>query len=550
MNYSPLPIALAGFTTKLYKHFWQTSGNIQEEDILSHTLSSYVDNMVTTDQLTQQQLLNRAVELYIEAVCTIDSYFIHAIDFLASCNLSFPIPVSAVRQHVKNPFYRLPSPTTSVMSNTSNDNYNPNVLTPPTSYLSLIKSKLPFIGGSSPDQDVLQEMARVPTAVDPLEPLFLSPFLRTSKLGSFDIELLCVHSSAHNLLSDHFLSYSVPRMEKEELKRAEEQWEKNTWFKKFHTFSPTNALCTFHSTLPGLKDSGVLTEQQYQPDGSPLSYSQYLHLVSHYHRLTDTFLDELKYLSRDHEDLLMRKYLSPHVEFLLSAESSKLTKKDVLRCEAGLLSIHASLSRHANEVYQQYCILLEACKELFGAGHIDVANTLTTMAELLYHLGDYTPAKDLLQQAVSIHDGMLSRLRTPVQSLDHAITLSILGLVYASLGDKQQCCKYLEKSLGLFQTIPSDGNISKKQRKLVATTVTDLGHAYVSLGDVVPAKKYLDLAIIAQRGIHGNDHPEVARTLSVMSIVYTLMGDSIESRNVRKEAGEIQDEITRQSDII
>ena len=125
-----------------------------------------------------------------------------------------------------------------------------------------------------------------------------------------------------------------------------------------------------------------------------------------------------------------------------------------------------------------------------------------------------------------------------------------MGLVYASLEEKEKCRDALERALGLFQTLPADREIPKKQRKLVATTVTDLGHVYVTTGDLVTAKRYLDLALVAQRTIHSSDHPEVARTLNVLSIVYSLYGDNEKSSESRKEAGKIQSELKGISDIV
>ena len=178
------------------------------------------------------------------------------------------------------------------------------------------------------------------------------------------------------------------------------------------------------------------------------------------------------------------------------------------------------------------------------------ANVLTAMAEVHYHKGGYQEAESLLKQAISIHESILPRLKTPEQSTDHASSLSHIGLVFAAMGDKQACCKSLEQSLTMYQSIPVEGDITKTQRKLVASTVTDLAHAYIMLADTIAAKKYLDLAIIAQRGIHGNYHPEVSRTLNVLSIVHALMGDNPESKGVAREAGEIQKELALASDII
>ena len=488
-------------------------------------------------------LLNKVMALYIEALCAIDNHFLHSLDFLSLCNTNYFIPSSTIKHHLKNPFYKLSStPSSSLLE----DMATVTPLVPPpssSSYISLIKSKLPFIGGTSPP---LESTPVQPLSLpDLLKSLRLSPFIRSRTLGQ--LELFTVHTSCRHHLSNHFMMYTVPRMEEEHLKIAQDYWNKTAWFKKFRSFDSNSSLTKFRSNLPGLKEGKVLTEEQYKLVTNDINYYQYIHLVSHYHRVVNTLTNELKYLSRDPEDLTMRRYIKPHLEFVCS---NQLAERDQLRCQAGLLSIEASFSTDQTSIYSRYCTLLESMREAFGSTHQEIANTLTAMAEIHYYKGDYGSARELLTSAIALHEQTPSHLRTPTQSMDLAGSLSTLGLVYASLGERQLCREKLEKALGLFQTIPSDGDIPKKQRKLVATTVTDLGHAYVSTGDIIGAKKYLDLALIAQRGIHGDDHPEVARTLNVLSIVYSLMGDNFESRNSRKEAGKIQSELLKQSDVI
>lgn len=121
-----------------------------------------------------------------------------------------------------------------------------------------------------------------------------------------------------------------------------------------------------------------------------------------------------------------------------------------------------------------------------------------------------------------------------------------MGIVYSSLGEKEQCRDILERALEVYQTIPADGNITPRQRKRVATTLTDIAHAYLSLGDVDTAKKYIDLAILAQRSLYADAHTELIRTLNVMSVVYALLGDKAESQKVRAEAGKLQNQINTQ----
>ena len=428
-----------------------------------------------------------------------------------------------------------------------------------TNYLSKIKNKLPLVGGASSQQDLLQQMqqAQANTA-DPLRPLFLSPFVRLSQLEGYDIQLMHVHPSlGTTLLSNNFTTETVPYLEEKELTRGKDQWHRTAWFKRWRSFDPRHCLVTFLSSLPGVKEGGALTEPEYllRQETTPLlpPYPLYLHHASRHHIMADTLRNLLRYLRNDTEDLLLKKYLSPHVDRFLQTTPTSVLDKDVLSMETSLLNIRTSLSNTGfDNLLKEYSALLQAHVTQYGThSHTRVASVLTSMADVYYtHNQHLDKATQLLLQAIEVYERVPAKSKTWTVTIDHASSLSLLGLVCASLGDKKGCVKYLEQSLMLYQQIPSDGDVTKNQRKVVATTITDLGHAYIMLGDVNAAKKYLDLAVIAQRGIHGDYHPEVVRTLNIQRVMYTLMGDNVESKTIGREAGEIQKELTMVSNII
>ncbi len=420
--------------------------------------------------------------------------------------------------------------------------------TQPNNYLSVIKSKLPMMGKATPPINIVPQ----PKESDNLISLMMSPFIRLSDIPIYDIQLVHTHSTMCDYIRDSFVNFTIPRLEEAELIRAKTTWNKATWFRRFRTFDNNNCLVSFISSLPGIKEGGAYTESQYNElNNTSISYKQYIHCVSHYYRIADTVTNELRYLRKDNEDLFVRKYLLPQLEYILNNNQHLLTDQIALSYETALLNIRSSLTKTSyDNLLLQYTTILDAHVNIHGTQHILTANAMTSLGELYYHNTEYHDAINILNQAINIRENIPQRLRTQDYSVDHASSLSLLGLVYAAIGNKNQCIKYLEQAMMLYQIIPADGDITKSQRKVVATTITDLGHAYVMLGDVTSAKKYLDLAIVAQRGIHGDVHPEVVRTLNVQNIVYTLMGDNNESKIIGREAGEIQKELSLQSDII
>ena len=405
----------------------------------------------------------------------------------------------------------------------------------------MIKSKLPFIPQSSSPlpaanggQQALQKLAEAQTGrwsmPDPLTSLLKSPFIKSHSFSG--LKLVSMHRSVVGCVHDHFLSYTVPKLEEAHVRGAKAQFDRGSWFKQFRSFDEDSVLASYLKTLPGLGEGGIMTEEQFKSaSSSQRTYSEYLHMVSHNHRVAAALTSELKYLSRDTEDLLLCRYIQPHLSSLTLSPS--LPANDLLKCQYGLLSIEAAFSPKSDSVYARYNAILQTEQRTMDPS--TVANTLTQMAELKYHAGDTITAEQLLLSAVAMHN-KVSR-KSFEQSLDCGMTMSLLGLVYAAQGKKQLTKEYLERSLNLYQAMPVNGEVPRKQRKMVASTVTDLGHAYISLGNVTLAKRYLELALTAHRNIHPTgSHPELTRTLTVMSVVHALMGDHIESRRLRKEA--------------
>ena len=542
----PMSVALAGLTVKLYTQFLEASDPTLSEKPTDLALSSFCE--VLSGKLSGapgcEEVMKTTIELYIETLSAADPYFLHAVDFLTSIDPSFPVPISAITQHLSHPFYALSSLKQFLSPLADPLEVAPPPPSPP-SYLEMIKSKIPFIPQSSSPLptpnggQTLQKLAETQAGrwspPDPLISLRKSPFVKSRSFSG--LELISLHPSVVGFIQGHFLRFTVPKLQEAHVRGAKDQFDRGSWFKQFRSFNEESILASYLKSLPGLGEGGVLTEEKFKTTSSmnpQLMYSEYLHLVSHSHRVCAALTKELNYLSRDAEDLQLCRYIQPHLSAL--SHSPFLPTSDQLRCQSGLLSIDAAFSPKSENIYARYNSILDAERQTVGSSSLEVANTLTQMAELKYYAAEYHTAEQLLQSAVSIHNKVPLHKRSAEQSLDLAVTMSTLGLVYSALGNKQRSKDYLEQSLGLYQSIPSSGEVSRKQRKQVASTVTDLGHVYISLGDVTMAKRYLDLALTAHRNIHPGSHPEVSRTLTVMSVVYALMGDAAESRRLRKEA--------------
>ena len=554
---SMLAVALAGATIKIYYLLLEGHGH---ENPTAVALTQYLE--LLREEACEERKMDRLVSLYLEAASSYDPRVRHGFDFIASFgSVPFPIPVSSVEQHLCDPFYALPPPLPNVPTHplpnmelpTSSD---PNVTADKTvvstmaSYFEQLKSLLDFRKSNVLPNNASQ------SAVDGLGNLRESPLLTFQSQVPGGMETVRVHCVALPQLSTQFVCQTVPQLERNHLAQAEDRFNKVAWFKSYRSFNSGQSLVKYLGSLPGVSAPGVATEEGFKKkqaefsaalcsggvdwrlkEGS-LNYSKYLHLVSHYHRVVESLNRELKSATGDLEDTRLKVFLKPL--FKQVAQYPLLSVADRLVCTSAITSIEASISADYTTLLKHFESVLSEQKLLFGSKSLNVAQTLTDMADLKYSLKDYSGAKYLLEQARSIHNHLQS---TPAgrnkHYLDLGLTLSSLGIVCSTLGEHQQSKSYLEQALSTYQTLPDDGNITKRQRKLMASTLIDLSHAYLTLGQLVIAKKHIELAVEAARSVYGEKHPELARALNVKSIAYAMIGDKEGSRKLRQEAGVI-----------
>ena len=96
---SPMSIALAALTVRIYHHYYQSP---------AEAISRYSQMINTTTpgkRLSANPFL-KPLELYVEAMSVCDLTFAHSLDIIGNCNHGYPVPVSLVREHLKNPFYK------------------------------------------------------------------------------------------------------------------------------------------------------------------------------------------------------------------------------------------------------------------------------------------------------------------------------------------------------------------------------------------------------------------------------------------------------------
>lgn len=547
----PMSIALAANTIKIYQPYLEC-----EADSASPA-ARYMD--VLRHSITEGASLTDAIlNLYIEAAIT-DQRFQHTFDLLGSYDLHYPIPLSLVGQHLTSSFYAITKEDLAPPAADQMARYREltGLNQDDESLLGLVKALLPFLRKKPPSSEQLAEVLE--SADDTAYFIRECPLLAFKKFNS-GFEYVEVHKLVKKLLPALFLKHTAPSMDKTRLVEEEARFERGAWFRQLRKFDPVKCLEKFHQTLPGISAPGVMTSDQFKKhppialnpsqsdSGSQfstndeLSYSEYQHLISHHHRVVSTLHSELKSAGGEYRDIHLKQYLQPH--FAALSRHPVISFPDSLLCEQALLSTEATTASIKPENYQEfvsrYKDIIAKQKRVFGSGSQVVARTMTDLADFKYSFRDVTGAHQLLVASLGILEKVQSRYADEEYKFDVGLTYTSLAYVYDDLGDKQKCKDLLERALAAYQTMPKDGQVSKRQRKLVASSLTNIAHAYLSLGDLVMAKKYIDLASVAHQNLYVDAHPESVRAMNISSNIYALLGDKSESIRLRTEAGKIK----------
>ena len=560
LHYHPLAIAVCAATVKIYQSFLDAL----PERTDSNAIKTYQEILEVRQKSFPADFLSVAISLYLEAAVS-DERFRHAFDLFGSCDLTRPLPVSVILRHLESLFYKIPKeslappPVDAAIAMQKLTGLDPSGN---TSFFSQLKAMLPG-GAKVPSTSELAAVMAI--SEDGVSYLRECPLLSFKSYRRAGFEYVQIHELFHNGLSSLFAKYTVPKLNVDGLAVEEAQFNRSTWFRSYRTFDPREALEKFHRSLPGISGVGVLTRDDYQKhpslsdisitsgtrpseDGS-VDYLEYLQLVSHYHRVVETLSEEVKSADYDMCDTLTRRYLYPHIKHV--SQYPLLSQADQIMCAYDQTSIEATLSMLSYEdASNKFEEVLSKQKSLFGERSQIVAHTLADMGHLNYSTEHLQQAKDLMEAAVRTYEGISSKQATPTFALEIGIAYTSLAMVCSALGEKQRCKDLLEQALGAFQTVSPDGTVSKRQRKLVSSCLTDVAHAYITLGDVQMAKKYIDLSMLSNKNLYIESHPECVRMLNVSSIVYSLLGDKPESQKLRGEAGKQQAQLDKQSLVV
>jgi tetratricopeptide (TPR) repeat protein len=156
---------------------------------------------------------------------------------------------------------------------------------------------------------------------------------------------------------------------------------------------------------------------------------------------------------------------------------------------------------------------LKKRRDLFGAQHADVAQSLTNLGNAYARKSQYEEAERELREALAIR-----RSQPGTGSEEVAQTLSSLAEVMAYRGEYDQATPMIEEALAIRRRLHGDGH------PMVAESIADLGLNHGDRGDFRKAEDYLREAMTLQRHLHPQGHPQLAESIS--NVAWALMGQS------------------------
>ena len=374
----------------------------------------------------------------------------------------------------------------------------------------------------------------------------------------------------HSVFQQLFLSRTMQQLEVEYLMQAEDKHNSSSWFRRLWRFDAQRSLQEYRNSLGEVSQEEAVNLQDNLPDSellplctgpnvsgllqeSELDFKEEFrkiktrdavrHCQQHTARILKTVNGVASVCGQDNQTRTLARLLKPHLDHILAAGTSKiLGPKSRAHAISALAAIDASLGNlESSKGLLEDVLAIET--QLYGDSSLEVASTLTRLADVYSSLEDVERCRGFLERAILIYESQRRKFGEYKQPLDYARTLSALGATYGGLGFKERSRDYIERAFSFMQSaapISPDEVETRRFTSDVASTLTDLGHAYLSLGETTQARRFLDMALNGHKNIHGDEHPEVVRTLTVLGIAYTMQGNWPEARKMRKEAGKLQ----------
>ena len=384
---------------------------------------------------------------------------------------------------------------------------------------------------------------------------------------SADVESYSMHPLIYAVARQHFLSSSVPNVENTFLMEDEIKFNQQAWFKKLSNYEPKANLIRFrndHATTAVKPEDAAPLVNGYNNAlinvGSILSNDalnfekssfrflenedKVKYLQHHLNRIIQSISEEVTLSKQTVAGKTIMKYLEMHRDYLDVVYPVEISGiKGKINSKATSAKVASNIDNDTDKAIAAVQDALQMLRDSDPGNSIEIAGVLCQLAALYNSKEDHENGMKYLEEAVDLYESQRRKDGEYKRPLEFGKALGALGVIKGTLRERVKSKELIERGLMLQQTgAPdiADEAQSKHFGGEFASALVDLGHAYVSLGMPLYGRKILDLALMAHKNIHGEKHPEVVRTLNILSIAHLMQGHNEESRRLRKEAGKIQ----------
>jgi serine/threonine protein kinase/Tfp pilus assembly protein PilF len=165
-----------------------------------------------------------------------------------------------------------------------------------------------------------------------------------------------------------------------------------------------------------------------------------------------------------------------------------------------------------------------------GADQRELAESLTTLGTVKWHLGEYDASRALHEEALAI------RHRLDPGGLTEADSLHNLGTLLYTRGQYAAAQRLLERALAIRERAAPGGAD-------VASTLHSLGAIAYKTGQLAEAGRLWERALAIREKALGPDHPWVAQTLNNIAIVRIYTNNNKNARPLLERAIRIQEKV-------
>ena len=167
-------------------------------------------------------------------------------------------------------------------------------------------------------------------------------------------------------------------------------------------------------------------------------------------------------------------------------------------------------------------------RENIGVNSQSWADALHTRAKLMTVSSQYDPAIELLGQSLEL----LEELEAAPEKI--ARTEHILGASYLDKGDLQKAQEYLMRAYNTYRQIAAEPSAE------IGRLLYNIGLLYSRQGNYQDSKEYISKTLANNIAYLGPDHPDLARSYSVLSGYFIENGMSDSARHYLEKSEEIE----------